>query len=155
MDDERPVTMDELRRVAAVVLQFVIAGCIGAVLSLMMVFVMYYPEGSPPSPVPILVFGGPVVGFLTWLFGLIADRPSVERLVVTALCAALGFIVSILLYFSGRWLPPIRASDLAEPLGLAVYLATLVGFTLAVAAPLAGALAGYYWAWRALANSQS
>ena len=148
MNDQRPVTMNDLRRVVAVLLQIVIPGCIGAALSVMMVFVMFYPEGSPPSPVPILVFGGPVVGFLTWLFGLIADRASVERLVVTVFCALLGFIVSLFLYFSGHWLPPTRADDLAEPLALALYLATVVGFMLAIAAPLAGALAGYYWVWR-------
>jgi hypothetical protein len=150
-------TTDDLRRVAAVLLQIVIPGGIGAALTLMMAFVMFYPEGTPPSPAPIVVFGGPLVGFLTWLFGLIAHRASGERLVVTVLCAALGFIVSLLLYFSGRWLPPLprHAGDLAEPLGLALYLAAVVGFMLAIAAPLAGALAGYYWVWRKLVSSQS
>jgi O-antigen/teichoic acid export membrane protein len=122
----------------AVLLQIVIPGAIGAALTGLMAFVMFYPEGTPPSPAPIFILGGPVVGFLTWLFGLIADRASRERLAMTVLCAALGFFVAFLLYLFLRWVPH-RPGVAAAALSLVV--------AVAFALPIAGAMAGYYWLW--------
>jgi hypothetical protein len=134
--------MNDLRRVVAVLLQVVIPGCIGAFLAFVMAGVMSSMKGNPGAILPFVVFAGPVVGFLTWLFGLIADRASGERLLLTVLCATLGFLVSFLVLFF--FLAMATASpDVAQSLALAI--AATVGGILALAAPVAGALAGYHW----------
>jgi hypothetical protein len=42
----------------------------------------------------VIIFGGAVVGFLAWLFGLIADRISLIRLVLTVIMSMLGLTAS-------------------------------------------------------------
>jgi len=118
-------------------LQAVIPGCVGAFVTFVMAGVVF---PLTTTPLPFVVFGGLVVGFLTWLFGLVADRASGERLLLTVLYAALGFLVSYLLLLSWHWLQP--RADVAQPLVSALAIAVAIG---AVLAPLAGAMAGYYW----------
>src|SRR5262245_451517 len=131
-------TMDVRRRVVAVLLQVVIPGCVGAFLTFVMAHLMS--DLEPGALLPFVVFTGPIVGLLTWLFGLFADRASGERLLLTVLCATGGLLVSFLvLFFSSRWLPP--RPDVGQPFGSALAIAA-VGSLLA---PLGGALAGYYW----------
>jgi hypothetical protein len=132
--------LNDLRRVAAVLLQVVIPGCIGAFLTFVMAGIIST-LGTPL--LPFVVFAGPVVGFLTWLFGLIADRASGERLLLTVLFATLGFLVSCLVFLSSSWLQ-FRA-DAAQPLVSALAILVGAGWLLA---PLAGAMAGYYWVGR-------
>lgn len=131
--------MGDMSRVVAVLVQVVIPGCIGAFLTFVMAHLTL--DMEPGAILPFVVFAGPVVGFLTWLFGLIADRASGERLLLTVLCATGGFLVSFLVLFSSQqWLPP--RPDVAQPLGSALAIAGAVGSLLA---PLGGAMAGYYW----------
>jgi hypothetical protein len=75
---QRRGQMNDLRRVVAVMLQVVMPGCIGAFLAFLMTGIMLGLGSSRPL-LPFVFFAGPVVGFLTWLFGLIADRASGER----------------------------------------------------------------------------
>jgi Na+/H+ antiporter NhaA len=124
----------------AVLCQIVLAGGIGTFLSLAMGQLMYegrrVPEGLQIFFLGV-VFGGPVIGFLTWFFGLVADRASGYRLATTILCAAGGVFVAGLLYIFLQRSP---RGDVSEA------VATLAGLVL----PIAGAMAGYYWPWRRL-----
>ncbi len=131
--------MNDLRRVVAVLLQVVIPGCIGAFFTFVVAGTMSTLR-SPLDPLPFVVLAGPVVGLLTWLFGLIADRGSGERLLLTVLYSALGCMVSYLLLLFGHWLQP--RPYIAPPVPFALAIAIGVGTLLA---PIAGAMAGYYW----------
>ena len=88
---------------------------------------------------------GAVIGVLTWISGLIADRMSLTGLVLTIALSMLGLLVSYLLIeavlLAPLWAPQSWAAreQPAVPLIL-IYTA--------LAAPLAGAMAGYYLPWR-------
>jgi hypothetical protein len=137
--------MNNPHRVVAVLLQVVIPGGVSAFLTLVMGLLMLDLMDSPGAFLPLVVFAGLVVGFPTWLFGLIADRASGQRLLLTILCTTGGALVSFLVlylssvpYFSSQWLPP-------RPPTSALAIASTVRGVLILAGPLAGALVGYYW----------
>jgi hypothetical protein len=131
--------INDLRRVVAVLLQVVFPGCIGAFLAYLMAGTMFGLGSSRPL-LPFVFFAGPVVGFVTWLFGLIADRASGERLLLTIIYATLGFLMSYSVIVFSDW--PSHPAGAAQPPEWTLAIAVAVG------APLAGAMAGYYWAWR-------
>ena len=132
--------IDALRRVVAVLLQITIPGWIGGYLALLMTLAMapnIAQSGKMPPPWFFVIVGGAVVGFLTWLIGLIADRVSLRRLVLTVIFSALGLTVSfVLVHFLGPFMGYLRSKDL-----------DFLPFLAVLAAPLAGAMAGYYWLW--------
>ena len=117
----------------ALTLQIAIPGTIGFYLA----FAMGWGLSEVPERaegLPLIVGGGAVIGFLAWLLGLIVDRVSVIRLVLTVALSMLGLTVSYLLLgamLRTRALP-----------ALLVYTA--------FAAPLVGAIVGYYWLWSKL-----
>src|SRR5262245_4948630 len=78
----------------------------------------------------VILYGGSVAGFATWLLGLIVDRASIIRLALTVAGAILALTVGYQFY---EW---VRFAE-----GTLVY--KLMGFANMLAAP-AGALAGYY-----------
>jgi hypothetical protein len=117
-------------------MQIVIPGSIGAYLVLMMGMGMS--EGSGREGVlAVIVGGGAVIGLLVWLLGLIAAPASRIRLVWTAALSMLGLAVSYSLIEA-----TLRAGE--SPLGSLLFFGAL-------AAPLAGAMAGYYWLGRSSA----
>jgi hypothetical protein len=128
----------------ALLLQIVVPGAIGLFLAYGMALGL---PANPTNPrrdelLLMILFGGAVIGFLAWLLGLIADRISLIRLVLTVITSVLGLTVSFLL-IEAAILPPLLAYlpwAAREP--PVVQLALICG---AFATPLAGAMAGYYW----------
>ena len=118
----------------ALLLQVIIPGAIGLYLAFAMAFGLHAnpAKRAREELALMIILGGAVIGFLAWLFGLIADRLSLIRLVLTVLLSMLGLTVSYLL---------IEASLLAPAWVFPVLFPAL-------ATPLAGAMAGYYWPWR-------
>jgi hypothetical protein len=102
--------------------------------------------GMPATParneIPlIIILGGAVIGLLTWISGLIADRASLTGLVLTIALSMLGLTVSYLLIetaiLAPLWAPRFGMRD-----------TPMVLFFAALPAPLAGAMTGYYLPWR-------
>lgn len=128
----------------ALLLQVIIPGAIGFYLAYAMALGLPANPTNPPRDELLLmiIFGGAVVGFLAWLLGLIADRISLIRLVLTVIMSMLGLTVAFLLIeaaiLAPLWAP--RSWAAGEP--PVVLLALTFG---AFATPLAGAMAGYYW----------
>lgn len=112
----------------AALLQIGIPGPIGAYLALAMGMGMSEGPGRS-SILTVIVVGGAVIGLLVWLLGLIAAPASRIRLVWTVALSSLGFLVSYLLIEE-----IVRGSPVS-----------VVLFYPALAAPLVGAMAGYYW----------
>jgi hypothetical protein len=87
-----------------------------------------------------------VIGVLTWISGLIADRMSLTGLVLTITLSMLGLLVSYLLIeavlLAPLWAPRSWAAreQPAVPLLILIYAP--------LAAPFAGAMVGYYLPWR-------
>lgn len=128
----------------ALLFQVILPGPIGFYLAYAMAL------GVPATPardeIPlIIILGGAVIGVLTWIAGLIADRMSLTGLVLTITLSMLGLLVSYLLIeatvSAPHWVPRSRAAR--DP---PVVLLTMI--YAALAAPLAGAMAGYYLPWR-------
>jgi hypothetical protein len=119
--------------------QIVIPGAIGLCLTLVMTSefgAMVLTIG--PALIPaIVILGGAVIGFLAWLPGLIVDQASLGRLRLTVILSILAVTASFLPIVVVAWDPRVRS-----PLMLYV-------IDVAAAAPLAGAMTGYYWLWRA------
>jgi hypothetical protein len=129
----------------ALLFQVIIPGPIGFYLAYAMAL------GVPATPargeIPLIVIlGGAVIGVLTWISGLIADRMSLTGLVLTIILSMLGLLVSYLLIealvLAPLWAPRSWASreQPAVPFLMLIYAP--------LAAPLAGAMAGYYLPWR-------
>ena len=128
----------------ALLFQVIMPGPIGFYLAYAMALGM--PATTARNEIPlIIVLGGVVIGLLTWIAGLIADRVSLTGLVLTITLSMLGLIVSYLLIetalLAPHWVP--RSWAAREP---PVVLLALIGA--ALAAPLSGAMAGYYLPWR-------
>src|SRR5262245_44340813 len=86
----------------ALLLQVIIPGASGLYLAFAMAFGLHASPANLPKRAGddlalIIILGGAVIGFLAWLFGLIADRISLIRLVLTVLLSMLGLTVSYLL----------------------------------------------------------
>jgi hypothetical protein len=118
----------------ALPLQIVIPGSICFYLVLW----MGLGAGMSPHPdriglLPLVVLGGAVIGVLVWLIGLIADRASLVRLALTVALSILA-LSALFLVDPGLWTRVVPDA--------LVYAA--------IAAPLVGALAGYYWLWHKL-----
>lgn len=132
-----------MRRLA-LLLQVIVPGPIGLYLAYAMALGLPANPTNPPRDELLLmiIFGGAVIGFLAWLLGLIADRISLTRLVLTVIMSMLGLTSSFLLIeaaiLAPLWVPRSWAAR-DPPL---VPLALICG---ALATPLAGAMAGYYW----------
>jgi hypothetical protein len=94
----------------------------------------------------IIILGGTVIGVLTWIAGLIADRMSLTGLVLTIAFSMLGLFVSYLLVeampLTLNWVP--RSWTNREPPPLPMLMLMFAP----IVAPLAGAMAGYYLPWR-------
>jgi hypothetical protein len=131
-------------RWAALLLQVIFPGAIGLYLAYAMALGLPANPTNPPRDELLLmiIFGGAVIGFLAWLLGLIADRISLIRLVLTVITSMLGLTVSFLLIeaaiFAPLWVPWSWAAREPPVLMLALICAALV-------TPIAGAMAGYYW----------
>jgi hypothetical protein len=113
-------------------LQIVIPAAIAVWLTIVMGFAV---QRGPPVETPaMIILGGAVIGLFAWLPGLIVDRASLNRLVLTVALSILGVTVSVLL---------LGAMVLSFLPGAKSPLMFFVA-----APPLAGAMAGYYWPWR-------
>lgn len=128
----------------ALLLQIIVPSPIGFYLAYAMALGM--PATSDRSEIPVMVIlGGTAVGLLTWIFGLIADRLSFTRLAWTIALSMMGLAVSYLVIeaavLAPHWMPRSWvAQDSPVP--------ALIVIGAALAAPLAGAMAGYYAPWR-------
>jgi len=128
----------------ALLLQVIMPGPIGFYLAYAMALGM--PATPARNEIPlIIILGGVVIGLLTWISGLIADRLSLTGLVLTITLSMLGLMASYLLIetalLAPLWVP--RSWAAREP---PVVLLALI--CAALSAPLAGAMAGYYLPWR-------
>jgi hypothetical protein len=129
----------------ALLFQVILPGPIGLYLAYAMLLGM--PATSARSEIPLIVIlGGAVIGVLTWISGLIADRMSLIGLVLTIALSMLGLLVSYLLVevalLAPLWAP--RSWLAREPPTVPL----LIMIYAPLAAPLAGAMAGYYLPWR-------
>jgi hypothetical protein len=116
-------------------LQIAISGVIGLYTVMRMgLRLQLFGTRSEFGVVDVILYGGVVAGFATWLLGLIVDRASIIRLALTVAGAILALTVGYQFY---EW---VRFAE-----GTLVY--KLMVFANMLAAP-AGALAGYYWPWR-------
>lgn len=113
----------------ALLLQIMMAGPIGFYLAYAMMLGLPATSGRNEIPL-IIILGGAGIGLLAWIPGLIADRVSLSRLVLTIALSMLGLLVSYLLVEATVSVPPW------------VPQSVIYGVPLA---PLAGAMAGYYW----------
>jgi hypothetical protein len=129
----------------ALLFQVILPGPIGLYLGYAMAL------GLPATPardeIPLaIVLGGAVIGVLTWISGLIADRMSFTGLVLTIAFSMLGLFVSYLLVeavlLAPHWAPRSWAVRGPPPVPLLMLIYA------PMAAPLAGAMAGYYLPWR-------
>jgi hypothetical protein len=118
-------------RLLVVLVQIALQGTIGSSLAYVMALGMAMAPAADRTEIALMViFGGLAVGFLTWLFGLLVDRISFLRLVLTVAFSMLGLFASYLIVAPMLWRPPVWPAIFA-----------------AVATPLLGAMAGYYWLW--------
>jgi hypothetical protein len=143
-------------RWAALLLQVIFPGAIGLYLAYAMALGLPANPTNPPRDELLLmiIFGGAVIGFLAWLLGLIADRISLIRLVLTVITSMLGLTVSFLLIevaiFAPLWVPWSWApwapwASWAPWAAREPPVLMLALICAALATPLAGAMAGYYW----------
>jgi hypothetical protein len=137
-------------RWVALLLQVILPGPIGFYLAYAMVLGL--PATSARGEIPlIIILGGAVIGILTWIAGLIADRMSLTGLLLTIALSMLGLTVSYLLIeavvLAPLWAPRSWLARDAPVAGLMLIYATL-------AAPLAGSMAGYYLPWRRRPRAQ-
>jgi hypothetical protein len=128
-------------RTLAVLLQIAIPGVLGGFPVIMLGLGLVRPIATPDRSgfLQLIVYGGAAVGVAAWFLGLIVDRASPMRLLLTVAGSILGLTVSYLLLEHARW-AEVSAPLLHVATGPLAYLA-------AFPAPLAGALAGYYWLW--------
>ena len=133
----------------ALLLQVIFPGAIGLYLGYAMALGLPANPTNPPRDELLLmiIFGGAVIGFLAWLLGLIADRISPVRLLLTVIMSMLGLTLSFLLIEAAILAPLWVPQSWAARESPAVLLALICG---AFATPLAGAMAGYYWLTPAL-----
>ncbi len=123
--------------------QVIMPGPIGFYVAYAMALGM--PATAARNEIPfIIIHGGAVIGVLTWISGLIADRMSLTGLVLTIALSMLGLLSSYLLIeavlLAPLWAPRLGARE--QP------VVPLILIYAALAAPLAGAMAGYYLPWR-------
>jgi len=128
----------------ALLFQVIMPGPIGFYLAYAMALGM--PATAARNEIPlIIILGGAVIGVLTWICGLITDRVSLTGLVLTIALSMLGLLVSYLLIeavlLAPLWAPRSWATREQPAVPLILIYAAL-------AAPLAGAMAGYYLPWR-------
>src|SRR5262245_18362166 len=89
---------ESVMRWVALAFQIVIPGAIGSYLVMAMAMGLSAPPRARGDEIPLMILlGGPVIGFLAWLLGLIADRISMVRLVLTVALVTLGLTASYLL----------------------------------------------------------
>jgi hypothetical protein len=136
--------MESVMRWLVLLLQVMMPGPIGLYLAYAMALGM--PATPARNEIPlIIILGGAVIGLLTWISGLIADRVSLTGLVLTIALSMLGLMASYLLIetalLAPLWVPRSWATQEPPVVLLALVCAALV-------APLAGAMAGYYLPWR-------
>jgi len=118
-------------RLLVVLVQIGLQATIGSSLAYVMALGMAMAPTSDRTEIALMVaFGGAAIGFLTWPFGLLVDRPSFLRLVLTLAFSLLGLFASYLILEPMLWRPPMWPA-----------------LFVAVATPLVGAMAGYYWLW--------
>jgi hypothetical protein len=136
----------------ALSLQVIVPGAIGLFLAYSMALGLPANPTTPPRDelLVMFIFGGAVIGFLAWLFGLIVDRISLIRLALTVIMSMLGLAASFLLIeaaiLAPLWAPQSWAAREPPVVLLALICAAL-------ATPLAGAIAGYYWLAPAVINT--
>jgi hypothetical protein len=109
-------------------LQIVIPAVVAVSVAIGMGLVMG--SGGIATWILAVIVIGAVIGFFVWLPGLIVDRASLSRLVLTVALSILGGTGTALmaLFFHGSQSPLIFFASYAVPIG--------------------GAMAGYYWSWR-------
>jgi hypothetical protein len=123
----------------ALLFQVIIPGPVGFYLAYAMALGM--PATPARNEIPfIIILGGAVIGVLTWISGLIADRMSLIGPVLTIAFSMLGLLVSYLLIeavlFAPLWAPRSWAALEQSTVPLILIYAAL-------AAPLTGAMVGY------------